>query len=734
MADSSTCISEGRDRYHGRNRRLQRKQQESTTLYGRYAYNFSLKKIAEEVSLLVSKKSKAGIYAAEWQLVKQLKPLLVAHLGLTTILDTLTTQQGRTAVAAKIGQKLQDEINFAALKKEYPSWWKALKKEKNKRATYKFKRIYAIRKATRDFGEGWKCDLPKTSVIRLGLSLVELFKQKTGLIEYVRERIAARKWRYAILPTKEALAWISDINRRGSLLSPVLLPLIDKPLDWVSMDEGGYTFPPEVNWRFMKRGETGKEGSYETAFLAANTLQRTSLRVNPWVTEVALKLAKFSKEEEVSLRGQNQQLLLEDNGTLEYRRRQAKYHEGRLKRIPGFIAVDNTLTLARRFTGQVIHMPVQADFRGRLYYTPSYLNPQGSDLAKGLLEFADSTPVRGSEHWFLIGGANNWGVKGSLQERQDWVLTHEKQLKAVADDPLGNRWWEDAASPYPFLAFCREFKEWLTNRLTFRTRQPVRLDHTASGLQIVACLTKDKELMRLTNVASLDYPNDIYTTILNKLKVGLKMSHRPEDHAWLGLGIDRDLVKKLTVAYMYGSTYYGLEKALISWYVARPEDVFKREVYKEARLLLMRYYEALNAVSDTPMKFMEETRKKQKDAVLSWTTSSGFPIINIYRKVQSVRVKTTIGEEVVVCRVNLDTREFSKRAARQALPANLVHGYDSSILHLVLTSTEWPSIMTLHDCYCVPPNSCDKLQATIKNTMSDVFGVDLPESMTYAAS
>jgi len=736
MVNSLDCVEEGRKRFYNRTKRLQKKRQESITLHGRYFYKKTLNKLSERISLVVAKKAKAGIYAAEWKLIQDLKPLLVAHLALTTILDTLSTQQKRTAIASKIGQKMQDEINFSALKKKYPAWWKSLKAEKDKRVAYKFKRIFAVRRAASEFGDAWKQDLPQASLIRVGLSLVELFKQETGLIEYARQKVSRGRWQYVVLPTNEAIDMISHIQKQGSLISPCYLPLTDKPLDWTTLDEGGYQFPSEVGWRFLKRvrGKTKKESSYETAFNAANTLQRVPLKVNPWVSEVALRLVEFSKEEEVTRREQDRGLLLETNGNLAYRRRQAKYHEGRLKRLPKLIATDNTLTLARRFKDQTIYMPVQADFRGRLYYAPTHLNPQGSDLSRGLLEFATPTSVRGNEHWFLVGGANNWGIKGSLQERQDWVLSHEKQIKAVADDPLGNRWWQDASSPYPFLAFCREFKEWITNRITFKTHQPVRLDHTASGLQIVAALTKDEELLRLTNVAHLDYPNDIYSSILSKLKEGLQMSHRPEDHSWISLGIDRDLVKKLTVSYMYGSTYYGLEKTLIKWYVEQSADIFKREVYKEARLLLHSYYKALNAVSETPMKFMEETRQRQKDEVLSWTTPSGFPVSNDYRKSQSVRIKTLIMGEAVVCRANIDTRDFSQRAARQALPANLVHAYDSAILHTVLTSEEWPLIMTLHDCYCIPPAYCDKIQKNIKSTLCGMFGLDLPQDVVYTAS
>ena len=185
---------------------------------------------------------------------------------------------------------------------------------------------------------------------------------------------------------------------------------------------------------------------------------------------------------------------------------------------------------------------------------------------------------------------------------------------------------------------------------------------------------------------------------------------------------------------MYGSSYFGLEHVLKKWYMTLEVDVFKREFYKESRKLIENFYTALDQVSPIPAMFLRETRDLQKDEPLSLDAPSGFRVTNDYKKQRSIRVKTTVNNELVVSRVNEPTRAFDQRAARRALPANMVHAYDAALLHTVLTTTEWPRIQTLHDCYAIPPMDCDKCMSVIKNSMSSVFGVDLPEKMCYAAS
>lgn len=725
-------IVEGKARFKSRLDKLKRTKTESKTVHGKLIYRRTLQKFTEGVVSLQNKAS--GVYVADWDYLKDLKPLLIAHLTLITLLDTLSVRQKRVSIAVKIGQKIFDEINFGFLKRNHPKWWKGVSKNVGKRISYGYKRNYAVRAAIAEFGSGWMAHSSDTAKTHVGLSLVELFRQTTGLIEYSKSNIGKKRWEYVVLPTPEAFDWIERVNKKAENLSPFFLPTEEIPEDWKSLDVGGYRFPPEIRWKFFKGHQRyDKTDNFSLLYSAANTLQRVPFRVNESLYKVAVVEYRNKVNEIEQQSVNNKKALKETDYTLVYRQCQAKYHASRLKELPERIRVDNTLSLAKRFTDTAFYLPVQADFRGRLYYAPRYLNPQGSDLSRGVLQFATPTGVKGCEHWFLIGGANAFGVRGKLTDRQEWVLSHEREIKQVAADPLTFRWWKDATSPYQFLAFCFEFSQWMADRIRFKTRLPVRLDHHASGLQIIACLNKDSKLMRLTNVADCKEPNDVYEEILKELLLQLKKSRRPESFHWASM-IDRKLVKSMTLKLMYGGTYYGLERTVVSWYVQLPEDVFQRNLYKEIRNLIDSYSFALNNVSPTPLRFLRETQMKQRSEAVSFESPSGFTVINNYKKYRSQRVKTTVNNEVIVSRLSLEEEGLNLRAARTALAANLVHMYDAAVMHHVLNSRHWDNIQTMHDCYAIPPMDCDNCMDAVKDAMGAVLGVDMPATMWYAAS
>jgi DNA-directed RNA polymerase, mitochondrial len=71
--------------------------------------------------------------------------------------------------------------------------------------------------------------------------------------------------------------------------------------------------------------------------------------------------------------------------------------------------------------------PTYFDFRGRLYANTAFLNPQGEDSARGLLEFSKGKPLgSGGYAWLKVHIANCWGEdKVSLEDRVTWTEEHK---------------------------------------------------------------------------------------------------------------------------------------------------------------------------------------------------------------------------------------------------------------------------------------------------------------------
>ena len=111
------------------------------------------------------------------------------------------------------------------------------------------------------------------------------------------------------------------------------------------------------------------------------------------------------------------------------------------------------LTAAKKFLNQDIYFPAQCDFRGRTYYIPNFLNPQGSGYSRALLDFAEAKPLGESgANWLRVHIANCFGEdKVSFEARQAWVEMHREQIMACAGDPFNHRWWLEADEPWMFL-------------------------------------------------------------------------------------------------------------------------------------------------------------------------------------------------------------------------------------------------------------------------------------------
>lgn len=126
------------------------------------------------------------------------------------------------------------------------------------------------------------------------------------------------------------------------------------------------------------------------------------------------------------------------------------------------------------------YYPHNLDFRGRAYPMQPYLNHLGSDLCRGILEFAEGRPLgRSGLNWLKIHLANLFagGVdKLSLEGRLAFTENHLDDIFDSADRPLeGKRWWLKAEDPFQCLAGCIDLTEALRSSSpeTFVSHIPV---------------------------------------------------------------------------------------------------------------------------------------------------------------------------------------------------------------------------------------------------------------------
>ena len=89
------------------------------------------------------------------------------------------------------------------------------------------------------------------------------------------------------------------------------------------------------------------------------------------------------------------------------------------------------------------------------------MNPQGNDVARGVLEFARGMPIENERAlgWIMIQGANAFGMdRGTMDERIAWVEENQRAILRAAEEPLADLWWaKEAEDPWQFLAFCFDY-------------------------------------------------------------------------------------------------------------------------------------------------------------------------------------------------------------------------------------------------------------------------------------
>lgn len=447
-------------------------------------------------------------YSVACKKLIELKKLLttkeIAFITLKMITNSLYHQVNRQKLAERISEAIENELKlriYKSINADYYDTVLAELKSRNARLDWKCKAL------TISFNKKFEADFQSFThkeIYQLGLILLQIFKESTsGFIEY--QKIYEKgKIKFFVTATPETLRWIEKANKILEILNPFFLPMICPPRDWTSVYSGGYISPYLVKNKLVKNPnkaylkELDKRNMPEV-YSAINTIQSTPWKINKKVLDVVLQLwdkdisiAGLPKRENIepppfpypdldkSARTEEQQRVIRiwKNEAV------AAYKQNIQSRSIRLLTAQ-IIQLAKRFSiYENIWYPYQLDFRGRIYPIPALLQPQGNDLAKGLLMFGKGEKLGTDEavRWLMIHGANNFGVdKVSYDDRVKWIQEHEQEILGYAQNPLENQGWAEADNPFQFLAFCYEYDNYKKNGLDAVTHLPIYVDGTCNG-------------------------------------------------------------------------------------------------------------------------------------------------------------------------------------------------------------------------------------------------------------
>lgn len=396
-----------------------------------------------------------------------------------------------------------------------------------------------------------------------------------------------------------------------------------------------------------------------------------------------------------------------------------------------------------------IYFPHFCDFRGRIYPLVQDLHPQGDDLTKSLLMFADGVPLGNTGlYWLAIRLANCAGQdKLPFDERIRWVSEHHDLIIDSARDPLdGSRWWASikADEPWGLLATCREWDmAHQGDPREFHSHLPVPLDGSANGLQHLSLWGRDPVGARATNCSKADQRYDLYTEVAEVVKDLCKTdaaAGSAEAVAWLSAGIERKTVKRAVMTTPYGVTDRGIRDQLMS--DGHVNDV-EGNRSANADYMKDKIIQALSATVTSAKDIMAwlqiiAFRLAERDIPFRWVTPTGLTVVQSYYHVTRKKVSTLSGEFIMWDEdpeIGLDKRKQMLAAA-----PNVIHSYDAAHLAKTVLSSFNQGITSfamIHDSFGTHAGNTSELAITLRKEMASMYQGDVIEAFenyvrTYA--
>lgn len=711
---------------------------------------------------------------------------MVALISAKVILNRINKIIKIQAIYKAIGQALEDEFKMKSFKDENSSYYEHIKKDLLSRGA-KANRIKNI--TTGVFNKRLDFHLDRwtiTEKFQTGLVLVHLFVKSTGLVQFEDYFTKKRHVKY-IVASDDLMKWIEDVNSKLEVMSPFFLPMVCKPKDWTSVLDGGYISPYLKRNKFIKNNDREYLRELGTAKMpivydSVNHIQATGWQINNKVLEVVNALweegraiAELPDREDEPLipypypdRGKaSEESWSEDEIEVikKWKRETYEIHKRNVAKRSNRILVSQVLRIANQFKGyEKIYFPYQMDFRGRIYPIPVLLQPQGSDLAKGLLRFSEGKQIndKTAEDWLFIHGANVYGYdKGSYKERIEWVHQHSCEIKSYAENPLLNRGWAEADKPFQFLAWCFEYSDYVNNPSTFITHIPIQLDGTCNGLQHYSALLRDEVGGSAVNLVNTERPSDIYAKTATRLEEKLYAIRNDNSHdtgsndklfalRWLSLGINRKLTKRPVMVLPYGGTMISCREYIGEYLKDNYSPKFIWEhfgvgespqdcIYKMSVWLSKYLWESITetiqaaTVGMAYLKGVARIVNKNKKFI-EWFTPAGLLVRQAYPSRKKKEIKTELYGSILKTHVNIDDEtQLDNQRQLNGICPNFIHSLDASCLMFYLMKCKKAginSIMSVHDCYATLAPDCEKSAKFLREAFVEIYRQPILENFT----
>lgn len=726
-----------------------------------------LVKLEDALTELTEKKRTGPRHVAERWIV-EVGPNVAAYMTLKVVLDVITQRVNIRKAAFRISELLFDELRYRRFWKEAPQLFEYKLKSFH---TSNYSHMARSLNASMNFANVDTSDLDAITPsvrLRLGLKLIDLLIEHTGLVEIVHENAVGNHKRkrltrtsIVLRATPATMKWLEMRNTAMEFLQPIVMPMVVPPLKWEPNHRGGYRFALRGKYTLVRdvsraRMQTLADTNMPIVYEALNTIQNTAWRINAKVFALVSAIRQAGGDT-AGLPPVNDERLpakpfdidTNEEARKAWRRAAHAVKERNHLRRQKAVEVAKVLAAAEGVKDErAIFFPYSLDFRGRIYPIAAYLTPQGDDLSRSLLMFADGRPVdeQGAK-WLAIHGANCMGVtlegqkvsKMTFTDRHAWVCKRTAEILQWADEPLKHQEWMKAEDPLQFYAFCVEWANLV--RANERDEEyvcalPCSMDGSCNGLQHFSAMLLDDVGGRAVNVVPQSEPQDIYEHIAESVRRKLvdEAAGDPVAALWVGLHnslglVDRKLCKRPTMTFGYGSKRFGFKKqiheylrGLEDWSTIRAHFVMKKEDGKEkpvvgiacsvmSKLIWEALREVVVAAFDGMAWMQKATRGvvKQNKPVEWIVPGTSFPVRQEYYKWERERVKTMLAGSVCKPSVYHVTKNVNPIKQANAIAPNFVHSLDAAALMLTVQAAAAEGVeqfAMIHDSYGTVPSDC----------------------------
>lgn len=761
------CLSKGAARFRERLETAKSKGRETTIGAARKLLVEAINPVEKGIQAMLDEAKTPGRRGRRHFAVKWCEAVgadVAAYITVKVVLDVMASRAPVRKVASSICALLIDELRYRRFQEQAPGLFKY---RMGKFQTSNYAHMARSLDAAINYAKVDMSDLVMLPSVKMlvGTKLLDILIETTGLcaIEQrfskqtrsVRRKEVRRE--LLLVPAKDTAEWMQLRNLALEFLWPVNLPMIVPPLPWAPGQRGGYRFAMRDKHDLVRSPsritqEKVRATPMPIVYAAVNRIQETAWRINPHVLSLVQQLvergggvANLPSTEPFRLPLKPADIATNEIARRQWRREASKVKADEHERQVKAKEFSNTLTTALAVHREdAIFFPCNVDFRGRVYPIVNYLSPQGDDLSKALLTFAQGKPLgTDGADWLATHGANCLGEtpdglklsKATLQERCNWIVTHTLDIEAIAADPFSNTWWHTADDPFQFYAFCVEWAGYVAAARKGEGEEyvcslPCAMDGTCNGLQHFAAMLRDQSGGEAVNLVPQDRPQDIYQRIADDVLRQLEYLAVDDELArlWLTSGlVNRKLCKRPTMTFGYGSKKFGFREQLLKYLQEQPDwKTIDRHFTssdtpmapRACSLMALLIDNALKLHVDGACRGMEWLQKvarhvAQQGLCLEWQVpGTNFPVRQEYMTVTKRQIKTMLAGKVIQPALYEATPEPNANKQSNAIAPNFVHSLDAAALMMTVelaASEGVESFAMVHDSYGTLPADCATL-------------------------